>query len=231
MATEHKKKEEAMIPLDAYIKKVTDFYEEKKKVINIASSVFLVVLALVLAYFMYYMPKKQQAAEVAIFKAERYFGMDSLQLALDGDGVYSGLLAVIDEYGSTKTGNRAKYIVGLCYLKLGQYDEAIRYLKKFKPQRGEKLVCVQALGAIGDVYMGKNDMDNALKYYKKAVSKNPNELVTPVFLWKLGMLYDMQGNWKEALACFETLQKEYMQSYEAMDAEKRIAYLKEKIGK
>ena len=228
MAKEHKKKEEVIFPLDLYIKRVTDFYEEKKKVINIASIASLAVLVLALAYFLYYIPDKQKKAEVAIFKAERYFGMDSLQLALDGDGACSGLVEVIDRYGNTKSGNRAKYIAGICYLQLGQYDEAIHYLKKFKSR--DKLVSVQALGALGDAYMEKNDIDNALKYYKKAVSKNPNELVTPVYLHKLGLLYDMQGNWKEALACFETLKHEYTQSPEAMDAEKRIAFLKEKIG-
>ena len=229
MSTEHKKKEGTIIPLDFYIKKVTNFYEEKKKVINIASTAFLVVFALVLAYSLYYMPKKQQNAEKALFKAERYFGMDSLQLALDGDGVHGGLLSVIDEHGSTKSGNRAKYMAGICYLKLGQYDDAIRCLKKFKSR--DKLVSVQALGSIGDAYMEKNDMDNAVKYYKKAASKNPNEQITPVYLQRLGWVYEMQGNWKEALACFETLQQKYTQSPEAMDVEKRIAFLKEKIGK
>ena len=112
---------------------------------------------------------------------------------------------------------------------IGQYDDAIRYLKKFKSR--DKLVSVQALGSIGDAYMEKNDIDNAIKYYKKAASKNPNEQITPVYLQRLGWVHEMQGNWKEALACFETLQKEYTQSSEAMDAEKRIAFLKEKIGK
>ena len=231
MSTEHKKKEEAIFAVDTYIKKATDFYEEKKKVINVSSIAFLAVLALVLAYFLYYVPKKQKESEVAIFKAERYFGMDSLQLALNGDGVYSGLLAVIDEYGNTKAGNRAKFMVGICYLKSGQYDDAIHYLKKFKSS--DKLLSVQVLGSLGDAYMEKNDMDNAVKYYKKAVSKNPNDQITPVYLQRLGWLYEMQGNWKEALSCFETLQQEYPypQWSESMDAEKRIAFAKEKLGK
>ena len=231
MSTEHKKKEEVAIPLDRYIKQLTDFYEEKKKMINTVTTAVLVVLALALAYFLWYVPKQQKEAALAIFKAERYFGMDSLQLALDGDKTHLGLLAVIDKYSSTKAGNNAKYMAGICYLQLGKYDESIRYLKKFRTNN--KLLSVQTLGAIGDAYMEKNDMDNAVKYYKKAVSKHPNELITPVFLWKLGQLYEMQGNWKEALSCFEILQQEYPypQWSESMDAEKRIAFAKEKIGK
>ena len=229
MSTDHKKKEQTIFALDVYLKKVTDFYEEKKKVINVSSSVFLVVLALILAYFLYYVPKKQGEAEIAIFKAERYFGMDSLQLALNGDGVYDGLLTVIDEYGNTKSGNRAKYMAGICYLKSGQYDEAIKYLKKFKSK--DKLVSVQALGSIGDAYLEKNDIDNAMKYYKKAVSKNRNELITPVYLQRLGWLCEMQGEWSNALSYYETLQQEYTQSPEAMDVEKRIAFVNTKMGK
>jgi len=229
MSTERKKKEEAVIPLDVYIKKITDFYEEKKKVIHIAAGAFVVVLGLVLVYFMYYVPQRQQKAAEAIFKAERYFDMDSLQLALNGDGINPSLLEVIDEYGNTKVGNRAKYMAGICYLQLDQPDEAIRYLKKARLR--DKLVSVQALGAIGDAYMEKNDIDNAIKYYKKAATKHQNDLFTPVFLWKLGNVYEMQGKWKEALPCFETLHQEYTQSFEAMDAEKRIAFLKGKIGK
>ncbi|MCL2131470.1 MAG: tetratricopeptide repeat protein [Lentimicrobiaceae bacterium] len=227
MSTEHKKKEQTNFSIDLYLKRVTDFYEEKKMVINVASGAFIVVLALVLAYFLYLVPKKQQEAEIAIFKAERYFGIDSFQLALNGDGACDGLLTVIDEYGSTKSGNLAKYMAGICYLQLGQYDEAIHYLKKFRSR--DKLISVQALGSIGDAYLEKNDIDNAMKYYKKAISKNPNELITPVYLYKAGLLHEMQGNWKEAISCFETLQQEYAQ--EAMDAEKRIAFAKTKIGK
>jgi tetratricopeptide (TPR) repeat protein len=202
------------------------FYSGKEKVINIVSTGIALVIIAVLAYMLFYIPKQQQKADVAIYKAEQYFAKDSLTLALNGDGQYDGVLDVIDNYGNTKTGNRAKYIAGICYLKLGQYDEAIKYLKKFKSK--DKLVSVQALGSLGDAYMEKNDLDNAAKYYKKAVSKNGNDLITPAYLLRLGMLCEMQGKWKDAVSYYEKLQQEYMQSYEAMEIDKRIAYAKTK---
>ncbi|MDR1878982.1 MAG: tetratricopeptide repeat protein [Bacteroidales bacterium] len=211
---------------DSWLKRLIVLYNEKQKVVNIVTIVVFALVVLALAYFLYYMPSQQQKAETAIFKAERYFAMDSLELALNGDGLYDGVLQVIDDYSATKTGNRAKYIAGICYLRLGQYDDAIKYLKKFKS--GDKLISVQALGSLGDAYMEKNDLDNAAKYYKKAVSKNANELVTPIYLLRLGMLCEMQGKWKDAVSYYERLQKEYMQSFEAMDIEKRIEYTKAK---
>jgi len=221
-----KKHEEVKRKTTSWIQRITDFYNEKQKIVNGAIIGGLVVVIVILAYTLYYLPSQQEKAEVAIYRAEHYFAIDSLRLALDGDGSYDGVLTIIDNYGSTKTGNRAKYIAGICYLKLGEYDEAIKYLKKFKSR--DMLVSVQALASIGDAYMEKNDLDNAEKYYKKAVSKNANDLITPVYLLRLGMLCEMQGKWKDAVFYYEKLQKEHPQSYEAMDIEKRIEYAKAK---
>lgn len=237
MSTKNKKKkeEESSLNLDHLIKKVVGFYEREQRVINIVSAAVVIVLALSLAYFLYYVPKQQEKAEISIFKAERYFGMDSLQLALNGDGDHMGLLSVIDEYGRTPSGNRAKYMAGICYLKLGQFDEAITWLKKVNLK--DKLISGQALGSLGDAYMENNDLENAMKYYKKAVSQNPNEIVTPVYLLRLGWLCEMQGLWKDAVSYYETLQHEYAQPqsqsqpFEVMDIEKRIAFAKTKISK
>ena len=228
MSKNNKKQTEVKQSSSSWIKEVVDFYNEKQKMLNIVTIGVLVVVAVVLAYIFYYIPSQQKKADIAIYKAEYYFSVDSLELALNGDGLYDGILTVIDNYGHTKTGNRAKYIAGICYLKLGEYDDAIKYLKKFKSK--DKFVSVQALGSIGDAYMEKNDLDNAVKYYKKAVSKNENDLITPVYLLRLGMLCEMQGKWKEAVSYYEKLQKEHPQSYEAIEIDKRIEYAKIKAN-
>jgi tetratricopeptide (TPR) repeat protein len=203
-----------------------DYYNEKQKVINGVVTGILVVVIIILAYAMYYLPSQQKKAELAIWKAERYFAMDSLGLTLNGDGSFDGVLAIIDDYGRTKTGNRARYIAGICYLRLGEYDNAIEYLKKFKSN--DMLASVQALGSIGDAYMEKGDWDNAVKYYKKAVSKNSNDLITPEYLLRLGWLSEMQGKWADAVSYYERLQKEHPRSYQAMEIEKRIEFAKAK---
>jgi tetratricopeptide (TPR) repeat protein len=226
-----KKHEDVMHTPTSWVKKVTDYYNDKQKVVNGVTTGILVVIVIILAYTLYYLPSRQEKAELAIWQAERYFAMDSLDLALNGgvayNGVeYDGVLAVINDYGFTKTGNRAKFIAGICYLKLGEYDNAIKYLKKFKSK--DMLVSVQALGSIGDAYMEKGEWDNAVKYYKKAVSKNSNDLITPSYLLRLGMLCEMQGKWADAVSYYETLQKEHPQSQEAMEIDKRIEFAKAK---
>ena len=86
---------------------------------------------MILAYIFYWAPKQHKKAELAIYKAEQYFAKDSLQLALNGDGTCDGLLTIIDKYSLTKTADRACFMAGVCFLKDGKYDEAIKYLKKY----------------------------------------------------------------------------------------------------
>ena len=122
-----------------------------------------------------------------------------------------------------------KYEIGICYLQLGEYENAIKYLKKFKGK--DMLVSVQALGSIGDAYMELNNMDKALSYYKKAIKLHPNELLTPRYLYRAAFVCEMQSQWKAAAQYYETLQHSYPNSLEANDVEKRIAYVKAKQDK
>ncbi len=207
-----------------FIQKTVHLYKENEKLINIVSTAVLVIILLILAYIFYWAPKQHKKAELAIYKAEQYFAKDSLQLALNGDGTCDGLLTIIDKYSLTKTADRACFMAGVCFLKDGKYDEAIKYLKKYSAK--DKLVSVQALGLIGDAYMEKNDLSSAASYYKKASKKNPNDMLTPIYLLRYGIVCEMQNKWSDALSAYETILHKYPQSYEAMDIEKRIEYAK-----
>ncbi|MFX5999199.1 hypothetical protein ABTF05_22725, partial [Acinetobacter baumannii] len=67
----------------------------------------------------------------ALFKAQQYFAIDSLNLVLNGDGQNKGALYVIKNYGGTKAANLAHYYAGVSYLKLGDFNNAVKYLKDF----------------------------------------------------------------------------------------------------
>ena len=69
-----------------------------------------------------------------MYQAERWLEMDSFKLALNGDGNYLGFLDIAKNYKFTKAGNLAKYSAGICYLHLGQYQDAIEYLTKYKKE-------------------------------------------------------------------------------------------------
>src|SRR6186713_1329518 len=94
----------------------------------------LVLILLIGGYFGYKNlvsePNEKKAVE-AMFRAEEYYRMDSAKLALNGDNVNPGFLKIISKYGSTKSGKLATFYAGSCYLKLGDYNNAVKNLKEF----------------------------------------------------------------------------------------------------
>ena len=171
--------------------------------------------------------KKNANASKEIFTAQKYFEKESYEAALNGDGNYLGFTEVYDQYKSTKTGKLAAYYAGISYMKLGKYNEAIDYLKKFGGK--DEILAPMALGAIGDCYMELEDMNSAASYYDKAANKAKNEFTGPMFLTKAGLTYEIIGDYASALRCYKTLKADYPQSNEAFEISKNIANMEEKL--
>ena len=169
--------------------------------------------------------KKDRAASNEIFTAQKYFEKEMYQEALVGDGNYLGFIEVYDEYKSTKTGKLAAYYAGICDMKLGNFNEAIDYLKKYNGK--DEILAPMALGAIGDCYMELDDLNQAVAYYEKAVNKSKNEFTGPMFLTKAGMTYEILGDYANALKCYKALKADYPLSNEAYEINKNIARIEE----
>jgi len=189
-----------------------------------------VVIIIVLGYFSfqkYYLEPMENEAAEQMWMAEKYFGLDSLQMALDGDGNYDGFLDIIDEYGITKAANLSKYYSGVCYLRLGEYENAIDYLSQFKSS--DQVLAPMALGAIGDAYMELDETSKAASYYLDAANKEENAFTAPVFIQKAAWAYELLENYDKALQLQNRLRNDFPNSAEGREAEKYIAFLKAKI--
>ena len=160
--------------------------------------------------------------------AENYFEKDSFNLAINGDGNYLGFLDIIDDYGITKSANRAKYYAGVSYLYLGEYEVAIDFLKSFKTD--DLLLAPVAAGAQGDALVELGEMDKALKQYKKAYSVSENEFTTPVYMMKAAGLLETMDEPKEALILYELIKAKYPTSAEGTNIDKYIARVKLKMS-
>ena len=169
---------------------------------------------------------EEQASQAVDF-ASYYLENEKYALALNGDGEKAGFLDIVKDYGSTKSGKLAAYYAGLCYLKQGDYNNAIEYLKKYT--NDDQVFAPMSLGLIGDCYVQLGDNQNAVSYYDKATKKNPNDFTAPMFLVKLGMTYEIMGDNAKALETFKTLKKDYPQSNEAFEISKNIANLEERM--
>lgn len=169
----------------------------------------------------------EKKATQAIDYASYYMENENYAEALNGDGKNIGFVDIVKDYGSTKAGKLAAYYAGLCYIKQGDYNNAIEYLKKYT--NDDKILGPLALGLIGDCYLELGDQQNAIAYYEKAAKKNSNDFSSPMHLIKLGMTYEIMGNYSKALETYKMLKKDYPNSNEAFEISKNIAYLEEKL--
>ncbi|MEE1097275.1 MAG: tetratricopeptide repeat protein, partial [Bacteroidales bacterium] len=136
------------------------------------------------------------------------------------DGKHAGLLSIVDEYGSTKSGKLASYYLGNIYLQKGEWQKAIDYLSDFNTD--DVFMQSQTKALIGDAYAELNQLDKALSYYKEAL-KAENDLSTPFVLIKMGQVYEMQKNYKEALECYKNIKQNYTSSMEYREVEKYMS--------
>lgn len=166
---------------------------------------------------------KQKEAVAAMWHAQQQFERDSFRLALENPGGgFDGFLTLADKFSGTPAGNSANYYAGVCYLQMGDFDNAISYLEKFDGE-GDLLPAMK-YGMLGDAYSEKGDYDKALSYYEKAADATKNDLLAGYYLKKLGMLNDYQGNKEAAVKAYQRLHRDFpnQASQDWRDVEKYI---------
>lgn len=228
MAKKKTKEEDNLQELESALTKTEQFIEDNQTKITYAVVAIVVLVALFLAFNKFYLQPKEEEALSQMFMAENYFEKDSFNLAINGDGNYLGFLDIIDDYGITKSANRAKYYTGISYLHMGQYEDAIDYLKKFKTN--DLLLAPIKAGAIGDAMLELGNNDDALKQYKKAYSETNNELTTPIYKMKAARLLESMDKLEEALKLYEEIKKDYPESAEGTTVDRYIARVKVKMS-
>lgn len=231
MSNKGKKKENTphqLENIEETLSKTEEFIVNNQKVLT---TIVVVLVVLILGFFgfrKYYLEPKNTEAQEQIYPAQRYFEADSLDKALYGDGNSLGFVDIAKSYSITKAGNLANYYAGIAFLKKGNYDQAIHYLKKFNAD--DELVGPMAEGALGDAYLSKNNREEAASYYMKAATMKSNGFTSPMFLLKAGQVYMLMGQYDDAISAFEKIKTDYAKSQEARNIEKYIGQANELKG-
>ena len=150
----------------ATVDRAKDIWGRYSRVILIASAAIIILCGGYLAYkYLIKAPKEEKAVE-AMFRAEEYYRLDSLKVALNGDGINAGFLKIINNYDGTKAGNLARFYAGDIYLKMGDFNNAVKQLKDFSTDA--KQIQARAYKLLGDAYAEQGKNSDALSSYKKS---------------------------------------------------------------
>jgi tetratricopeptide (TPR) repeat protein len=216
------KTEERIVAVEEAFGKTEQFIENNQKVIMIVIAAIIIIVLGFFGFRKFYLAPKEKDAQSQMFMAEKYFEQDSLNKALNGDGQYLGFLAIIDEYGITKSANLAHYYAGICYLKLGQFEAALEQLEDFDGT--DQVVGPMAAGAMGDAYMELKQTQKAVDQYLAAADLKKNDFTSPLFLMKAAWAYEELGNLDKALSMYKRIKEEFPRSQEGREIDKYISY-------
>ena len=215
-------KEKETVEVEELVSKSELFIENNSKKIMLGILALAVIVGAFFGYRHGYLIPLQKKASVALFKGEQYFAKDSFQLALNGNGAdYEGFEAIIDQYGNTKPGNLAKAYTGICYAKLGQYDQALENLKSF--DASDDMISPAIIGLIGDCYVNMDNAKEGVTYFEKAANAADNEVISPIYLKKAGIAYESMQQYNDAVKVYTQIKEKYFNSMEAADIDKYIA--------
>jgi tetratricopeptide (TPR) repeat protein len=220
------------------VEKAKGFWAAYSKKIVIVGSVVIVLLGGYLGYKYFVQIPNEKKANDLIFPAEKLFGLmagsstygkDTVNMVLNGDKAngITGLLKIASSYGGTKSGNRAEYMIGACYLQLKQFDKAIRHLKEFDGN-GASQVQSKAYLLLGHAYAEQKKTDDALNYYEKAGTVTDiDEGLAGEALFIAGRYAEAMGKTKEAIEIFQNLKDKYplSQRVSSGDVDKYLASL------
>lgn len=197
------------------------FFEKNKKAVTIGIGAVLLLVALVLGYKKLYAEPRAKDAQEAIWKAQYYFEIDSLDLAMNGDGNYVGLLDIAQNYGSTPSGELAHFYLGTIMLEKGEYQAALDHYKEADLE--DDVLSVMAVGNQGDALVELGKVDEAISQFEKAADMVKSDFTTPIFLMKAGVLHQQKGDWKGAARVFGRVAKDFSTTPDAANAKKLAA--------
>ena len=207
------------------VDRAKDFWGRYGKIVLIASAAVILLCGGYLAYkYLVKGPNEEKAVE-AMFKAEEYYRVDSLKPALNGDGLNAGFLKIITNYGGTKAGNLARFYAGDIYLKTGDFNNAVKYLKDFSTDA--KQVQARAYKLLGDAYAEQGKNSDALSSYKKAAHHfEKDDANSSEYLFMAAYFADrVMKDKEEAIDLFKELKEKYSRTEKGFEAEKYLAQL------
>lgn len=199
--------------VDAAISKTEAFIDKNKKNL-LYGAIALVAVVAIVSLWGWYNNGQDEKAQDEMYAAQFLFDEKNYEEAL------VAFEDVIDNYGSTASGNLAKAYAGLCNKELKNYEAAIGYLKSYS---GSDMMIAPAIeSALGDCYVETGDYANGAKCFEKAASAANNEAFSPLYLKKAGLAYEKMGDKAAAAKVYITIKESWLQTAIGQEVDKYI---------
>jgi tetratricopeptide (TPR) repeat protein len=155
-------------------------------------------------------------------KVFSYYDNGQYQLAINGlpEKNVRGLLAIVNDYGSTHYGNIAQFYLANCYFNTGEYDKAMEAFDDADVDAS--ILETSRIAGIAACYEVKSNFADAAKYFEKAGKADANDPNTAEYLANAARNYAKTGNKDQAIELYKLIKKEHASSTAARDAERYL---------
>lgn len=161
--------------------KATEFFRNNRKLVSGTITGLVIGVIVVIAYLNNRNSDNLKAA-TELSQVLNLFNGGAYQMAINGDPTrnITGLKSIVDNYGSSETGEQAKIYLADCYYYIGSYDEALKYFKNY--DGSDKLLEASADAGIAEVYEIRGDHEKSAEYFDRAASRDSKSFLTPQYL-------------------------------------------------
>lgn len=199
-----------------------DFLKSNSKIFAGILAVAVVLIGGIL-FFQYNTQKQNEKAQAEMFQAVYFFEQDSVDFALNGDGINKGFLNIIESYPRTDAANLAHFYTGSIYLSQKKFEDALTHLEEFSTD--DYLVQAKAYSLVGDANLELGKTEEAIAQYTKAARTNENKYMSPKYLAKLAVAQEEAGKIEDAIKTYAEIEEKYYESFEFAAARKHKARL------
>jgi TolA-binding protein len=199
-----------------------DFLKSNSKIL-VGILVVAVVLIGGILFFQYNTEQQNEKAQAEMFQAVYFFEQDSVDFALNGDGINKGFLTIIEDYPRTDAANLSHFYTGSIYLSQKKFEDALTHLEEFSSD--DYLVQAKAYSLIGDANLELGKNEEAIAQYTKAARTNENKFMSPKYLAKLAVAQEEAGKVEDAIKTYTEIEEKYYESFEFAAARKHKARL------
>ncbi len=203
--------------------KAVQFVNNQKKYLSIGiGAVAIIVVGIVL--FVNSRKKGNEQASADLSQVITLYNQSAYQDAIDGKQVQAlkikGLKKIVDENGSTESGETAKIYLANSYYNLKQYDLALKTFDSYGG--GIDHLKAASIAGMAACYEAKNEIEKAAEYYLKASKVSQSNVLNAQYLLSAGINFIETGKNDDAKDALKSIKKNYPKSESASQVERYL---------
>lgn len=207
-----------------YSSRAIHYYQTNKATVIGGSIAIVVLIGMLIGYFVY-SAEQESKAQVMLGIAEQALLEGDLTRALYGNenDFTLGFVQIANNFGRTDAGNLANYYAAVTEYELGNPQDALVFIERFRAPRS--IVGVGPVSLHGVILSDLGEYEAAAAKFIEAANWSVNESTTPNNLLQAAQAYIAAGNHAEARRVVQRIINEYPQSQDMTEAQRLNGYL------